>query len=149
MKIPTLKIIISAMLPFVIMFLNLFITGFVEIIAQGDLIAWLIQIILCIGTIILLLLLEKKYIDPFWHLACNGAFFIFATGAAFVAIPVIELYQNSYYNVLNSWDDSFMLRGLQWAFYWITICVQFVLHLIVRLTIAGYRKAVKELKKEN
>ncbi len=142
-----LKIIVSALLAPVVMLLVLFVTGFMETVFQADIITWLLEIFICILLIPLLLLLERKMKLGELSLACNGAYFISAALFGIFVLPhMVEAYATEYYEIVNAWDTSTFLKGVQWVLYQITVYAQVVLHLIIRIIIAIVTRVRAERK---
>ena len=80
-------------------------------------------------------------------LACNGAYFISAALFGIFVLPhMVEAYATEYYEIINTWDTSTFLKGVQWVFYQITVYAQFVVHFIVRIIIATVTRIRAERK---
>ena len=147
MKKSALKIIVSALLAPVVMLVILFITGLLEIIFRGEMIAWIPEIFICICVIPALLILEHKMKLGEVTLACNAAYFISAVVSGFLLIyPLVEWYVTDFYEILNPWDNDGWFTGLQWLFYLFAVYAQAALHLIIRIIIAISRRIRAERK---
>jgi len=147
MKKNALKIIVSALLAPAVMLAILFVTGFMEVVFQADVITWLLEIFICICLIPLLLLFERKLKLGELSLACNGAYFISAAVFGIFVLPhAVEAYAAEYYEIINTWDTGTFLKGFQWVFYQITVYAQVALHLIIRIVIAIVTKIRAERK---
>jgi len=136
MKKSASKIIASALLAPAVMLVILFITGILEIVFQGDMIAWFFEIFICICTVLLLLALEYKKKSGELALACNAAYFISAVVMAFPVYMAVMLYLEYGYDVLNPWSKGQFLSGIQWLLYLFAVYAQVVLHLVIRIIIA-------------
>ena len=146
MKKNTLKIIVSALLAPAVMLIILFVTGIIEIAFKTEMIAWLLEIFICICIIPLLLIFEQKKKLGDLSLACNGAYFISAVVFAVPVYGVIMLYLEYGYDVLNPWSKGQFLSGIQWLLYLFVVYAQVVLHLIIRIIIAVVTRIKEERK---
>ena len=118
-----------------------------ETVFQADIITWLLEIFICILLIPLILLIERKLKPGELSLACNGAYFISAALFGIFVLPhMVEAYATEYYEIINTWDTSTFLKGVQWVFYQITVYAQFVVHFIVRIISATVTRIRAERK---
>lgn len=140
------RIIGSILLAPAVMLIILFITALAEIVFRGEMVAWLLEIFICICVIPLLLLLERKAETGEFALECNGAYFISAVIMAVPVYGVVMLYLEYGYDVLNPWSNGQFLSGIQWILYLFTVYAQVVLHLIIRIIIAVVTRIRAERK---
>ncbi len=146
MKKTTLKIIGSALLAPLLMLNILFITALAEIVFRDTTAAWCAEIFICICTILLVLLLERKMKPGELSLACNGAYFISAVVMAVPVFVIAVFYADNLQGRLNPWDHSLFFRGFQWLVYVFTVYAQVILHLIIRIIIAIVARIKEERK---
>ena len=140
----SVKVVLSGVSGFVYPIILLFLTGLFEFLLQFDYqSAWIFEILLGTAVPILFLILENRFISRHLALACNTAYFIAAAVVCVFVLPYLtSFYVGNYYRALNPRDVWF--SGLQWVVYFITLCIQEGLHLIVRLVIAFARRMANE-----
>ncbi|MBQ8613278.1 MAG: hypothetical protein IJ416_03595 [Ruminiclostridium sp.] len=142
------KILISAATPPVMMLSVLFLTAVSEFIFRRADIASIFEHILLIGLLVLLIYLDRKYVNENEELALSSAYFISALLFGLLIIPnICRLYlECDFYDSFCTKNAGLTGSNFSWSIYQLTIMVQTALFFIIRSVMSAVRQLKNYIK---
>lgn len=103
--------------------------------------AWMLEILLCFGSIPIMYLIEKKLELGDCAVPYNIIYFVIGAFSLFTVIPyAASIYVSDVYTKLPTYNPAESFNGFQWNLYLMTALCGLFVYLIVRIMLAIVKK---------